>query len=169
MAQVGWVGRVDYFGGTARPVNADVGDNKMKRLFTAVIIAIAALLTLAISSFLLGGSIRIENRREARIDTTKNAVQCIISGYHPMLISVEGPFPRWSNDMYATLTEGRRLPSKGSIRLIYPDDFASRYDIVKAGSIIVDADKRLVTVDLQYVDGYSWCKVTGDFPITITK
>jgi len=118
---------------------------------------------LIVGSFLL--CLQIVDRKEARVDPVENTIHCVISGYYLLPVSVEGPFPHWSNDLLLTLKPGRRLPATGRQEFTLGQDFTVRYDMVKAGTILVDADRRVVTVEVQYVDDYWWCKVNGDFPL----
>ena len=113
--------------------------------------------------------VNIETKRYAAINRSENSIYLEVSGFNSSPLTVEGPFPRWSNRLKVTIKKDREIPKTGKCVLSAGKDFSAQYNQVESGTIAVDRDNKKVDVKVKYVDSYWWNRVKGRFTITEDK
>lgn len=144
-----------------RDIYKKSGDIKYALLFALVV----SPLPLGIGLWLALVNSPVEDRREAWLNENGDEILCVVAGYLPVPISVEGPYPHWSNSLHIKLKRALSLPLHEDAQLEYGKDFTVGYDGVQSGKILLDAKKMVLIVDVEFPPSYSWQKTRGTFPL----
>lgn len=62
-----------------------------------------------------------------------------------------------------------KIPVTGSSLFSARKDFESQYGEAESGTIFIDKDKKLIEIQVNYSESYSWNRVKGKFPIKVDK
>ena len=131
-----------------------------------VVIALAALLVLMfVSSFFCGSILQFETDRFARIESS-DSILFVVRGTCPCPLTVEGPFPKWSDATRAKfkLTNAAQFGQPTEYNL--GDDFTVQYGALEFGHISIDPINKTAVLTGKYTSNYQSSRVMGKFPLT---
>ena len=135
-------------------------NNKRKNII--LVFVVGALLVIGLCS-----GARVATNRKAIISNSEKIIHCRISGFVLFPITPEGAFPHWVNGIDILLNDEVAPPKSGRIEYTAFKDFKTRYDEITAGSVVLDFQNNIVTVNFTYNDTYKFQRVRGDFPIEV--
>jgi hypothetical protein len=128
--------------------------------------ALAVLLVLIfVSSFFCGSILQFETDRFARIESS-DSILFVVRGICPCPLTVEGPFPKWSDATRA------KFKSTNAVQLGQPaeynlgHDFTVQYGALESGQISIDPINKTAVLTGKYTREYQSSRVMGKFPIT---
>jgi hypothetical protein len=99
------------------------------------------------------------------------SVSFIVKGYYNSLLTYEGPYPAWSDDIMVTFndqtaTDQLRNPTKNST-FEFGRDFVSRIGSIHSGRILVNGIDHTATLEVEYADDVSYKKrINGIFELS---
>jgi hypothetical protein len=144
---------------------------EMTRLVQRTVLVAASIAGVFIASVIacMCSCTQVETNRFAEYDHTNNTMLFVVSGFRACPITVEGPFPRWTQAVKVLFRADNVLNGAATNTYTFDTDFSTQYDLTSAGVVRIEPTSMTASIDLRYTDQYVWKKVKGDFPVLQTR
>jgi hypothetical protein len=95
---------------------------------------------------------QVETKRFAKYDTVNNSMLFVVSGFRACPITVEGPFPRWTQAVKVLFRADNVLNGAATKTYTFDTDFSTQYNLATAGVVRIEPTSKTAFIDLRYTD-----------------
>ncbi|MFZ1613310.1 MAG: hypothetical protein WAT51_04000 [Holophaga sp.] len=140
---------------------------KARNVFIGAAIAILGLVALSV----LGAAFEwafVETDRFAE-PQADGSILFAVNGFVACPLTVDGPFPRWNNNMTAIFNRGVVFSPRQDATYHLSKDFTAQYGMLTSGEMTISPEKNEINLVVSYAGEYQWNRVRGKFPIRTKK